>query len=270
MNISFHNGVSGMLAYQEDMNQIAHNVANAGTVGYKPSRSVFQDLLYTRMAVNSEEEPLVGHGVRVADNHLVYRQGPLLQNGAGGLDFALVGDGFFAVELVDGSIQYTRNGSFNISIEPAVDDAGAPILKDGEPLYQGFLVDEEGNHVLDSEGKRIELPRLKGDDGLFDLKGLKDRLGIYDFPNPYGLEHQSGVRFTANEVSGEAVAIIKGTETGDYHGRSYSIIENALEQSAVELSTEMVDAIVSQRAFQINAKMVQTADELEQVINNLR
>lgn len=253
MNISFHNGVSGMLAYQEDMNQIAHNVANSGTVGYKPSRSVFQDLIYTRMAVNSEEQPLVGHGIRVMDSHLEYRQGPLLTNGAGGLDFCLVGDGFFAVELTDGSIQYTRNGSFNISIE-------------GD---KGYLVDEEGNHVLNSAGKRIELIREKKD-GLFDLDGLKDKLGIYDFPNPYGLEHQSGVRFTPNEVSGEAVAIIKGTETGAYHGRSYSIIENALEQSAVELSTEMVDAIVSQRAFQINAKMVQTADELEQVVNNLR
>lgn len=253
MNISFHNGVSGMLAFQEDMNQIAHNVSNAGTVGYKPSRSVFQDLIYTRMAVNSEEEPLVGHGTRVLDSHLEYRQGPLLLNGTGGLDFALVGDGFFAVELTDGSIQYTRNGSFNISIE-------------GD---KGFLVDEEGNHILDSAGQRIELTRQQKD-GLFDLKGLKDKLGIYDFPNPFGLEHQSGVRFTANEVSGEAVAIIKGTETGSYHGRSYSIVENALEQSAVELSTEMVDAIVSQRAFQISAKMVQTADELEQTVNNLR
>lgn len=255
MNISFHNGVSGMLTYQEDMNQIAHNVANAGTVGYKPSRSVFEDLIYTRMAVNSEEEPLVGHGARVADSHLEYRQGPLLLNGTGGLDFALVGDGFFALELPDGTIQYTRKGSFDISIE-------------GD---KGYLVNEEGSHVLDSEGKRIELTRLKGNkDGLFDLKGLKDKLGIYDFPNPFGLEHQSGVLFTPTENSGEAVAIIKGTETGDYHGRSYSIVENALEQSAVELSTEMVDAIVSQRAFQISAKMVQTADELEQTINNLR
>lgn len=269
MNISFHNGVSGMLAFQEDMNQIAHNVANAGTVGYKPNRSVFQDLIYTRMAVNSEEQPLVGHGTRVADSHLEYRQGPLLLNGTGGLDFALVGDGFFALELPDGSIQYTRNGSFDISLE--TDDGGKTGNNKGKAgSTKGFLVNEEGLHVLDSKGKRIELPRLEGKDGLFDLKGLKDRLGIYDFPNPFGLEHVSGVRFTPTAVSGEAVAIVKGTETGDYHGRSYNIRENALEQSAVELSTEMVDAIVSQRAFQINAKMVQTADELEQVVNNLR
>lgn len=269
MNISFHNGVSGMLAYQEDMNQIAHNVSNAGTVGYKPSRSVFEDLIYTRMAVNSEEQPLVGHGIRVADSHLEYRQGPLLLNGTGGLDFALVGDGFFALELPDGSIQYTRKGSFDISIE-STDGGNSGNNKGKAGSAKGFLVNEEGYHVLDSEGKRIELPKKEGDSGLFDLKGLKDKLGIYDFPNPYGLEHVTGVLFTPSENSGEAVAIIKGTETGNYHGRSYHIQENALEQSAVELSTEMVDAIVSQRAFQINAKMVQTADELEQVVNNLR
>ena len=81
MNISFHNGVSGMMAFQEDMNRIAHNVANSGTIGFKPDKSTFSDLLYTRMAVNSEEQPLVGHGARIGDSRLVYRQGPVLQGG---------------------------------------------------------------------------------------------------------------------------------------------------------------------------------------------
>lgn len=252
MNISFHNGVSGMLTYQEDMNQISHNIANSGTVGYKPSRSVFEDLIYTRMAVNSEEEPLVGHGVRVRDTHLMYRQGPVLQTNGGGLDFALVGDGFFAVQLNDGSVQYTRNGSFDISIE-------------GE---RGFLVNTDGYYVLDSAGQHIEL--TKQENGLFDLEHLKDRLGIYDFPNPFGLVHANGSRFVPSDNSGEPVVIIQGSLTGAYQSRNYHILENALEQSGVELGTEMVDAIVSQRAFQINSKMVQTADEMEQVINNLR
>lgn len=253
MNISFYNGVSGMLTYQEDMNQIAHNVSNSGTIGFKPSRSTFSDLLYTRMAVNSEEQPLVGHGVRTGDSHLVFRQGPVIQQGAGGLDFALMGDGFFAVQLGDGTIQYTRNGSFDISIEGK----------------KGFLVNADGAHVLDEAGKPIELTREKAD-GLFDLDGLKDKLGIYDFPNPYGLEHANGSCFKVSDNSGEAVAIIKGKVEGAYQNRQYQVMENALEQSAVELADEMVGVIVSQRAFQLNAKMVQTADELEQVINNLR
>ena len=116
MNISFYNGVSGLMAYQEEMNIISHNVSNSGTFGYKPDKAVFADLLYTRMAVNSEEEPLAGHGVRLADSRMIYKQGPVLQSGCT-LDFALMGDGFFAVRRSDGSIQYTRNGAFDISTE---------------------------------------------------------------------------------------------------------------------------------------------------------
>lgn len=250
MNISFYNGVSGLMAYQEEMNIISHNVSNSGTFGYKPDKAVFADLLYTRMAVNSEEEPLVGHGVRLADSRMIYKQGPVLQSGCT-LDFALMGDGFFAVRRSDGSIQYTRNGAFDISTEGK----------------KGFLVTNDGSHVLDEKGKDIELEREEKD-GLFDLEGLKDRIAIYDFPNPFGLEHSSGSCFVPTQTSGEAVAIVQGETT--YEGRQYQVFSGALEQSGVELADEMVGVIVSQRAFQLNAKMVQTADELEQVINNLR
>jgi len=261
MHISFFNGVSGMLTFQEDMNVISHNVANSGTLGYKPDRSSFSDLLYTRMAVNSPEQPLVGHGTRVRDTQMVYRQGPLLLQGATQLDFALTGDGFFALQRTDGSIEYTRNGNFDISIE-------------GD---KGFLVTADGSHVLDADGKTIELTREEKD-GLFNLDGLKDRLGVYDFPNPFGLEHSTGSCFKVSDNSGAAVPIVKDNKgqikaDGDSAftaNRHYSIRENALEQSAVELADEMVGVIVSQRAFQMNAKIVQTADELEQVVNNLR
>ena len=96
MKIAFYNGVSGMMSYQEAMNRISHNVANSGTIGFKPDQSVFSDLLYTRMAVNTENEPLTGHGVKIEDTRLVYRQGPVLQSGEK-LDFALMGDGFFEI-----------------------------------------------------------------------------------------------------------------------------------------------------------------------------
>lgn len=250
MNISFHNGVSGMMAFQEDMNRLSHNVANAKTVGYKADRSTFSDLLYTKMAVNSEKEPLTGHGARILDSRLVYRQAPILQT-ASGLDFALVGDGFFALQRPNGSIEYTRNGSFDISLEGDI----------------GTLVNNDGSHVLDAEGQVIELTRDK-DSGLFDLSGLKDRIGIYDFPNPYGLEHEAGTYFKVGENSGEPLAIVRGEE--NFEGRKYQIMESALEQSGVELATEMVNVITTQRAFQFSAKIVQTADELEQLVNNLR
>ena len=121
--------------------------------------------------------------------------------------------------------------------------------------------------MLDSRGRTIELTRENADEP-FDLDDLKDRIGIYDFPNPYGLEHYSGVCFKETGSSGKAKAIIQGKTT--YDGRIYDLRQMALEQSAVDLGDEMVNVITSQRAFQLNARMVQTADELEQVISSLR
>ena len=167
------------------------------------------------------------------------------------LDFALMGDGFFAVKRPSGETEYTRAGAFDISIEGS----------------KGYLVTGDGSHVLDGRGRAIELTRETAD-GSFDLDDLKDKIGIYDFPNPYGLEHSSGVCFKETGSSGKAKAITQGKTT--YEGRIYDLRQMALEQSAVELGDEMVNVITSQRAFQLNARMVQTADELEQVINNLR
>lgn len=250
MNISFYNGVSGMLAYQESMSRISHNIANTNTIGFKPDRSNFSDLLYTRMAVNSEEQPLTGHGVKIEDSQLVYRQGAVLQTGLD-LDYALIGDGFFAVEHPSGNIEYTRNGAFDISIEG----------------NKGYLVTADGSHVLDAAGRPIELQRDSAD-GPFDLSGLEEQLGIYDFPNPFGLEHSTGNCFAATETSGEAVVVTLGS--GAAFEREYRLLPGAVEQSAVELSDEMVNVITTQKAFQFNAKMVQTADQLEEIINNLR
>lgn len=258
MKIAFYNGASGMMAFQESMNRISHNVANSGTVGFKPDQSVFSDLLYTRMAVNTPEEPLTGHGAKIEDTRLVYRQGPMSMSGEK-LDFALTGDGFFALQRPNGNIEYTRAGAFDISIEGK----------------KGFLVTADGSYVLDSAGKKIELTRASENDP-FELDDLKDKIGIYDFPNPYGLEHSTGVCFKESDNSGEAVAI-NGKKSGSskkqqavYPGRNYSIREGTLEMSAVDLADEMVGVITTQRAFQLSARMVQTADELEQLISNLR
>lgn len=244
MKISFYNGVSGLVAYQEDMNRISNNIANSGTVGYKAARTDFSQLLYTHMAVNNESQPLTGHGVKAGDSRLQYKQGTPLQTGMP-LDYALMGDGFFAVERPDGSIQYTRNGAFDISVSGS---------------SKGYLVTADGSFVLDSKGKRVELKRDSKDEP-FDLTRLPDQIGIYTIDNPYGLEPVGSSCFALTESSGEAKA--------DRNGSS-KLLQGALEQSSVDLSDEMVGVIQAQRAFQINAKMVQTADELEQVINNLR
>ena len=125
-----------------------------------------------------------------------------------------------------------------------------------------YFKERQNRHkfVLDSKGKRIELKRDSKDDP-FDLSQLPDQIGIYNIENPYGLQPVGDTCFALTESSGEATADRNGS------GR---LIQGALEQSSVDLSDEMVNVIQAQRAFQLNAKMVQTADELEQVINNLR
>lgn len=250
LKVSFYNGITGMLAYQEGLNRISNNVSNVSTVGYKSSKSTFTDLLYTKMYVNSEGNLQTGHGVRIADSQVIYRKGPLAQTGST-LDFAMLDDGFFAVEQPDGSIQYTRNGAFNISMQEDV----------------GYLVSTDGDFVLDGEGNRIELT-YDADGSGFDLENVASRIGIYDVPNPFGLVPSNGSCFKTSASSGEAYAVVSGEN--EFGTRHYQIVNGALEQSSVDISEEMADVIVTQKAFQLNARMVQTADQLEEIINNLR
>lgn len=245
MNIAFYNGVSGMMAYQQGMDIIGHNIANVSTAGFKASRPTFRDLLYTEMYTNGEQVHLTGHGVKVNSTDLLYGQGNLSPTEQP-LDFALVGDGFFAVER-NGRTEYTRNGAFDISLE-------------GD---KGFLVTADGGYVLDSKGKHIELPRDENTN-LFKLDDLPEQLGIYNFRNPYGLEPTDGSGFLETAISGEAQVVEPDSEDAP------DLRSSTLEMSGVNLADQMVNVIITQRAFQFSAKMVQTADQIEEMVNTLR
>lgn len=244
---AFYSGASGLIAYQGNLDAIGHNIANVGTNGFKPVRSDFEDLLYTRMNINNKAGWLTGHGVREASRSLLMRQGNLLQTN-GNLDFAIIGDGFFQVERGNGQREFTRNGSFSISAEDGV----------------GYLTTSDGAYVLDGEGERLELDPIRGTQSL-NLDGLADRLGVYFFPNPYGLQQVAGSRFLTTPASGVAYSA-EDVDTPPH----YALQQHSLEQSAVDLSDEMAGMITAQRAYQFNARVVQTADELEELLNNLR
>ena len=257
MNIGFFSGASGLMAYQAEMDTVAHNMANVSTVGFKTVRSQFEDLIYSKMALHDEENiRLTGHGVKADRRQLLMDQGNLNQTNRE-LDFTIVGDGFFAIER-DGQTQYTRNGNFGISVE---NDAG-------------YLVTWDGAYVLDGAGKRINLPletvkdqttgEATGTTQNYDLKGVKDRLGIYRFPNQLGLEPTQGSSFLATAESGAAYS----TQAAGV--KDYDLLSNTLEQSAVNVSDEMTNIIKAQRGYQFSARLVQTADELEEILNNLR
>lgn len=259
MQIAFYNGVSGMVAYQEQLNVTGHNLANVNNVGYKPSRSSFTNLVYTQMNTHVEGENLVGHGVKHQDTDLIMRQSGF-DNTMHQLDFALTDkDCFFAVENPDGTTEYTRDGTFALSVE-------------GNATY---LVASDGSYVLDESGQKIQVPLLKDNADLtdeerealadseeLDYNALPELIGVYEFKNPYGLETYEGNRFRVTPISGEAEA---------YEGETRDLVKQGfLEFSGVDLANEMVKLIEAQRAFQLNGRVVRTSDSMEEEINTLR
>ena len=161
----------------------------------------------------------------------------------GAFDYAIQGDGLFALDR-GGEIEYTRNGSFGLSIE-------------GENAY---LVSGDGAYVLDHNYNRIAVPYNQGSN-VINSQGLSDRLGVFTFSNPYGLRRLDNASFQPTDISGDA----ENAADGDYN-----IFEQMLERSNVDVAKEFADVIVSQKAYQFSARVVSTADEIEQVANSLR
>lgn len=252
MNIAFYSGVSGLAAYQEALNVTANNVANVNTDGYKPAVSAFKDLVYNRMDTNGEKEHILGHGVRTTGADLLFTQGNLRQTDIP-LDYALVGNGLFAVEQ-NGEVYYTRNGAFTLSIEN----------------NSNYLVTADGSYVLDADGRRIAIPYEEGANpkenpaASIDYSALNEMIGIYSVSNPYGLLPADGTRFMTTLISGEAVALEGNARD------SVDLLSGTLESSKVDLADEMVSVMKYQRSYQFSAKLVQTADEIEEIVNNLR
>lgn len=246
----FYTATSGLIAQQAHLNAIANNVANVNTTGFKPQQTGFASLLYANMygGAGAGNEVNVGHGVKVQQLAIDFTPGTLTRTNMP-FDLAIVGEGFFALEE-DGNeeLTYTRDGSFGLFV-------------DGDEAY---LVNSAGRYVLDSDGSRIQLQEKTekvGDEevktGQWDFDASK--VGVFTFPNPYGLSLQGGNRFAATEVSGEAEALETPNVQSGY-----------LEGSAVSLSQEMVKMIEASKGFSLASKIVQTSDELEKIINQLR
>lgn len=241
MKQAFWAGASGLLAHQEHLNNIGNNVANVNTPGYKKVETSFRDLIYTDMYVNSPEDPPTGNGVRPVDAGINFEQAAVTSTDRI-YDFAIVGDGMFAVQS-DGRTMYTRDGSFSVGLNA-----------DGN----AYLINQDEDFVLDRNGNRIVLDVSEGANKV-DFSQLKDRIGIFMFNNPNALEPASNNKYIPTERSGDA-----------FNATDYVLRQSALEQSGANLADSMKDMILAQRAYQVSARVVQTSDELEQVVNSLR
>ena len=245
MNIAFYNAFTAMQAYQKSLDVVSNNLANVSTNGYKEVKSTFNDLLYTKLNQNGDHNMLVGHGVKLGSVDKKFEQG-MLQSTNYELDFAILGEGFFATQInEDGDIAYTRDGAFRLGEEDGV----------------FYLTRTDGSFVLDSELQRIEIAYDK-DTKLANLEGIGKKIGIFNFNNPYELVKGSNNTYLESERSGEAILASES--------KSNTLIQGALEGSTANMTDGMVAMMESQRAFQLNARLVQTADQIEEMVNNLR
>ncbi len=259
---AFHAAASGMRAQQRSIDLISNNIANINTNGFKATRAVFKDLVYSVMEVRRVDDPpnlQVGNGVRLGATIRSIVQGALVQTGRT-LDASVAGDGFFAVSALDGTLRYTRDGSFNISVAQT------------ETGTVNRLTTSEGLFVLNSEGSPIEFPEgidnanIKiAQDGTITVPdgnggdSFVGRLAIIEFINPSGLEAVGDNLFAETEASGEGVAL-----------DTLQVRQGFVEASNVELADEMTRLIMAQRAYQLSARVLQTADDMESMANNLR
>lgn len=227
----FYAAKSGVKAFQTGLDVNANNIANVNTEGYKAQTASFTDLMYTSA---QGADFLVGNGARLADTALQTEQGGISPGGEGSV--SIEGEGFFAVENAQGDTVYTRSGSFALSAE-------------GNEIY---LVTPDGGYVLDSNGRHIAVTGG-------DAQAAVHKAGLYTFPNPDALEALGNSQYAQTNASGQAAA-----------DNASQIRESASELSNVDLVSEMTRMMINQRGVQFNLRMLQTADELEQAVNNLR
>jgi flagellar basal-body rod protein FlgG len=254
----------GMIAQQFNVDVISNNLANVNTIGYKKERAEFKDLLYETMnrayMLDGSGKPVnlqVGHGTAVSATVKNYTTGNL-EKTDNTLDFAIDGDAFFAIQGPTGEVNYSRDGSFKVSIS----DAGNTLTTaDGFPV-----LDEAGNPIVITIDVSMLNVSPNGELSYIEngqVVSLGQKIGLVKFPNRQGLESIGKNLYSQNSASGEPVADAE-------MGKASTLIQGYLESSNVQVVEEMVKLIVAQRAYEINSKAIQSADEMLGMANNLR
>lgn len=267
---ALYSAASGMKAQQTNLDVISNNIANINSTGYKASTAEFKTLLYQTLqsrstSANGENKPVgaqVGSGVRTASITTDFTQGTTT---ASDNDFAcaIEGKGFFSVRGADGETYYTRNGNFQVGVTAdgfmLCSSEGFPVLdSDGIPIEFGAEY-EASQITFSSDGTMIYT------DGEGTATSLGIRIGLYQFTNPAGLSSEGNTLYSVTEASGAAV------EEGDNDQLRRSVIKAGyIEASNVQAADEMVNMIVAQRAYEMNSKAIQSADDMLSQANQLK
>jgi flagellar basal-body rod protein FlgG len=251
---------TGMESQQTKLDAVSHNLANVGTNGFKRGSVQFEDLMYQTMrpagSASSEQTQLptglqVGLGVRVVSSSRTFTQGTLQQTG-NNLDVAIKGNGFFQIQLPDGTSGYTRDGSFQ------VDGSGALVTQNGYPVQPGITVPPNaiGLTIAADGTVNATLPGQTAPQNLGQLQ-------LASFVNPAGLESKG------QNLYGETAA--SGTpQSGAPNANGLGALQQGfVEGSNVNVVEELVSMIATQRAYELNSKAIQTSDQMLQRLGQL-
>jgi flagellar basal-body rod protein FlgG len=251
---------TGMEAQQTQLDVISHNLANSSTTGYKRANAVFEDLIYQNLrqvgANSTEQNQLptglhLGLGVRTVSTTRSFAQGSLQQTG-NTLDVAINGSGFFQVNQPDGTIGYTRDGSFQ------VDSQGRLVTAEGLTVASGVTIPVNAQSVTISTDGSVTVV-LPGN----ATPQPAGNITMANFINPAGLEPRGGNLYVETAASGQPT-----TGTAGVNGMG-SIKQGFVESSNVNMVQELVTMIQTQRAYEMNSKAVQTSDQMLQKLAQL-
>ena len=252
----------GMKGQQTNMDVISNNIANVNTYGGKKVRAEFQDLIYQTLrdagAQSGQDNQYptglqIGLGTRVAATQRVITQGPL-QTTENPTDVGIQGEGYFRVTLPDGTTGYTRDGSFKLDSQRRLVTSDGYLLADGITFSENSPVD---SIVIAGDGQVSETP----------AGGTQQNVGqitLARFVNPAGLTAIGKNLFIVSEASGQAIESNPGTDGAG------TLTQGTLEMSNVQIVEEMVNMIVSQRAYESNSKAITTSDSMLEIANGLK
>ena len=255
---ALHISESGLQATQQWIDSLSNNVANMNTAGYKKSVVSFRDLVSSPIAENggtgSSQAVSSQHGMgtAVVSSNVDFSAGSMRVTGRP-LDLAISGEGFFEVVLDDGSFAYSRLGNLQVNTDGYITTTDGFVLSDNIQLPPGIsdlTINENGNVVarFDDEGETLDLGQIQ----------------IASIANPNDL---TSIGASLYKVSDDQVDVVM--EVPGQNGVG-NLVQGALEMSNVTLVDEMTSLVLAQRAYQLNARIIQTADQILETINNLR
>ncbi len=252
---------SGMSAQQLNVDNIAHNLANANTSGFKARRAQFQDLMYQTLTqpgasagaqTNIPSGLQLGLGTRTVSNEILFTQGDFAMTN-NPLDLVIQGKGFFQIRRPTGETAYSRSGGFHL------DRDGNIVTSDGDALEPQITIPAEAQGVTIGADGTVS----------YGLPGqtatqVAGQIQIANFANPAGLNSVGKNLYMPTDASGEPQIGTPGGQEG-----MGALLQGYVEQSNVSVVSEFINLIVAQRAYEANSKIVKAADEMYQQANNV-